>query len=101
MSRAPETAPTPNKSGRPKIEPAIRLQNQPDFYTSRGGTPLPNERLLSGRIDYDSDDARKAAGQPAFFLRPLRQAPRLDPSSPQRRTRRTLAPLERGQGEAE
>ena len=37
----------------------------------------------------------------AFFIRPLRQAPRLDPASPLRRLPRTLAPLEAGQGEAQ
>ncbi len=54
------------------------------FPISDRGTPLPNEGRLSGRIDHDARDARRAAGCAAFFVRPLRQAPRLEPASPQR-----------------
>jgi opacity protein-like surface antigen len=45
-----------------------------------GGTPLPNEGLTIWKDSHhEHSDARHAAGQSAFFLRPLRQAPRLDP----------------------
>jgi hypothetical protein len=37
--------------------------------------------LLSGRIDHDRSEARFAAERAAFFLRPLCQAPRLDPQN--------------------
>ena len=37
----------------------------------------------------------------AFFVRPLRQAPRLEPASPHRRRAGTLAPIEDRQGEAQ
>ena len=56
-----------------------------DFLISDRGTPLPNEGRLSGRIDHDDRDACRAADCAAFFVRPLRQAPRLDPASPHRR----------------
>ena len=45
--------------------------------------------------------ARRAAGHPALFVRPLRQAPRLEPASPHRRGSRALAPLQDRQGEAQ
>ena len=48
------------------------------FLTSDVGTPLPTEGRLSGRIDHDASDASRAAGCAAFFVRPLRQAPRLE-----------------------
>ena len=48
-----------------------------------------------------SDHARRAAGHPALLVRPLRQAPRLEPPSPHRRGSRTLAPVEDRQGEAQ
>ena len=68
---------------------------------SGGGTPLPTEGRLSGRIDHGQCDARRAAGRAALLLRPLRQAPRLEPASPHRRSSRTLAPVEDRQGEAQ
>ena len=71
------------------------------FRICGGGTPLPNERLLSGRIDHGDCDARRAAGRSALLVRPLCQAPRLDPPSPQRRVPRPFAPRERWQGEAQ
>ncbi len=71
------------------------------FLTSGSGTPLPNEGQLSGRIDHDDCDALGAAARAAFFVRPLCQAPRLEPASPHRRRSRTLAPLETRQGEAQ
>ncbi len=46
-------------------------------------------------------DACRAAGRSALLLRPLRQAPRLEPLSPHRRRSRTLAPIEDRQGEAQ
>src|ERR1043165_964476 len=70
------------------------------FLMSASGTPLPNERLLSGRIDHDRD-ADRAAIRAAFFVRALRQAPRLDPLRPQRCISRPLAPCQRRQGEAQ
>ncbi len=48
-----------------------------------------------------TSDARRAAGRAAFLLRPLRQAPRLEPASPHRRGSRTLPPIEDRQGEAQ
>ena len=45
------------------------------------GTPLPTEGRLSGRIDHGQCDARRAAGRSALLLRPLRQAPRLEPQA--------------------
>jgi hypothetical protein len=71
------------------------------FLISSGGTPLPTEGQLSGRIDYGQYNARHAAGRAAFFVRPLRQAPRLEPPSPHRRRSRTLAPVKDRQGEAQ
>ncbi len=38
---------------------------------------------------------------PALLVRPLRQAPRLEPASPHRRRTRTLAPIQDRQGEAQ
>ena len=78
-----------------------RLTARARFLISGGGTPLPTEGHLSGRIDYGQYDARRAAGRAAFLLRPLRQAPRMEPASPHRRSPRTLAPLEDRQGEAQ
>ena len=74
----------------------IFLDGARPFLICGGGTPLPNERLLSGRIDHGDRDARRAAGRSALFVRPLRQAPRLDPPSPQRRISRPLAPRQGG-----
>ncbi len=45
------------------------------FLISGGGTPLPTEGRLSGRIGHDVSDPLRAAGSAAFFVRPLRQAP--------------------------
>ena len=43
----------------------------------------------------------RAAVRAAFLVRPLRQAPRLEPASPHRRGSRPLAPLEDRQGQAQ
>ena len=43
----------------------------------------------------------RAAGRSALLVRPLRQAPRLEPASPHRRGSRPLAPLEDRQGQAQ
>src|SRR5207249_536520 len=61
------------------------------FLISGGGTPLPTEGRLSGRIGHDDSDALRAAGCAAFFVRTLRQAPRLEPAKPRRRIPRSLA----------
>ena len=71
------------------------------FLMSGRGTPLPTEGRLSGRVDHDQRDARRAAARSALLVRPLRQAPRLEPLSPHRRSSRTLAPIEDRQGEAQ
>ena len=67
----------------PGDRPPSRLTARPSFLRCSRGTPLPNEGRLSGRIDHDHCEARRAAGRAAFFIRPLRQAPRLDPANPQ------------------
>ncbi len=48
-----------------------------------------------------TSDARCAAVRAAFLVRPLRQAPRLEPASPHRRRSGTFAPVEDRQGEAQ
>src|SRR5213076_1998710 len=68
-----------------------RLTARPAFLISAGGTPLPTEGRLSGRIGHD-DEALCAAIRAAFLLQPLCQAPRLEPASPHRRSPRTLPP---------
>ncbi len=85
----------------PSTRPRAALTAGPREPISASGTPLPNEGRLSGRIDHDGDKARRAAGHPALFVRPLRQAPRLEPASPHRRGSRTLAPIQDRQGEAQ
>src|SRR5262245_2711286 len=54
--------------------PNARLTARAVFLMSAGGTPLPTEGRLSGRIGHD-DDALCAADRAAFLLRPLCQAP--------------------------
>src|SRR5262249_56023466 len=71
------------------------------FLISAGGKPLPTEGRLSGRIGHDVSDPLRAAACAAFFVRPLRQAPRLEPAKPRRRTARSLAPLETRQSQAQ
>src|SRR5262249_12023868 len=80
---------------------AVHLTARAPFLISRRGTPLPTEGQLSGRIVHGHDDASGAAGRAAFLLRPLCQAPRLEPASPHRRRSGTLAPIEDRQGEAQ
>src|SRR5438128_9401445 len=58
---------------------------------SAGGTPLPTEGRLSGRVDHEPSEARPAAARSALLLRSLRQTSRLEPFRPHRRTSRTLA----------
>src|SRR5262245_33691857 len=47
------------------------------------------------------EDARSAACCAAFLLRPVREAPRMEPANPHRRSPRTFAPLEIGQSETQ
>jgi len=60
----------------------------------------PTGGLLSGRVDHDCE-ARSAADRAAFFVRPLCQAPRLEPPKSQGRSARTLASRQAWQGQAE
>src|SRR5262249_58432010 len=62
-----------------------RLTPLGSFLMSGRGTPLPTEGRLSGRVDHEPRDARRAAGRSALLLRPLCQASRLEPLSPHRR----------------
>ncbi len=78
-----------------------RLTAPPSFPSYGLGTPLPTEGRLSGRIDHGHTDARRAAGDTALLVRPLRQAPRLEPPSPHRRGPRALAPRQARQGQAQ
>src|SRR5947209_4948004 len=68
---------------------------------SAGGTPLPTEGRLSGRVDHEPSQARPAPARSALLLRSLRQTSRLEPFRPHRRTSRTLASIEDRQGEAQ
>ena len=80
---------------------SARLTGLASFRMSGGGTPLPTEGRLSGRIGHDQCSSRRAASRSALLLRPLCQAPRLEPLSPHRRRSRPLAPIEDRQGEAQ
>ena len=92
---------TSTKLHRPDVQDREDIAVFRAFPYTRGGTPLPTEGHLSGRIDHGQFDARRAAGCAALLLRPLRQAPRLEPASPHRRSLGTLAPVQDRQGEAQ
>src|SRR5262249_17654176 len=67
---------------------------------SGGGTPLPTEGRLSGRIGHDVTDPLRAAACAAFFVWTLRQAPRLEPAKPRRRIPRPFASRQSRQSKA-
>src|SRR5215211_5275050 len=74
--------------------PIVAYPRPRDTPPHRGGP------IWKGRHDDDAE-ARHAAGNAAFLLRPLRQAPRVESSSPDRCPPGTLAPIEDRQGEAQ
>src|SRR5947209_13255214 len=86
----------------PRINPAAPLLTRLSARRiAVGGTPLPNERRPSERMDYDYYyQARHAAGEPLLFFRPMRETPRLDPRNSQKRATRPLAPRQSRQVEA-
>src|SRR3984893_16750292 len=78
--------PLRNRLGKvPEPSSQSRLTAPVPFLISAPGTPLPTEGRLSGRIDHGESDARRVAGDTALLVRPLRQAPRLEPPGPHRR----------------
>src|SRR5690242_9672866 len=69
------------------------------FPISGGGTPLPTEGRLSGRIGHDLTDPRRAAACAAFFVWTLRQTPWMERAKSCRRLARPLASLQARQSE--
>jgi hypothetical protein len=71
------------------------LTSRRKLHTRIGGTPLPNEGHLSGRVDADdlSRSAADAAAKSFLLVRPLRQTPRLVSRHSTRRDARPFAPL--------
>ena len=58
-----------------------RLTAGAQILNSTGGTPLPNEGRLSGRIDHDECKARRAAGVPHFSSGPCAKRPGWTPQA--------------------
>src|SRR5262245_21276459 len=82
---------------------SLRLTSRPKLHNRMGGTPLPTEGHLSGRVDEDdrARAARNAAAKSFLLLRSLRQTPRLVSRQSQECDARLFAPLGCGQGQAQ